>query len=483
MRLRNTPDALAIFLIVFVTSVPFFLDLANRNPAYLRDYRLNLNPDARHYVQLGRNLFLKGVYSRQQGEPYQPDMLRTPVYPVVAGSLDVMLGPGLLYAFQGICRAATSLTVYGFCARRFGRPVGLLAGVLVSVDLMLAVLAMEAMSEILFNVFATLAVLLWLQVLSEPRKGLGSVAASIALGILVGLATLIRPASLYLPLVLAIAGILCSRPGVRQLILRRAAVMFAVSVATILPWVVRNAIVFGVPRLTTADSINLVYFAGAGAYAVEFGIPLEETQQRIANEYDLATLFESNNDWVGNRGVKLLDRQQRTAIPKILAKHPRSLIKATFIGLAKSTMAHNVDVYANMSSRKWEPPGVDKLASHQYSRFFKLLFLNDPLLVFLCIWEILYAGIIGVLSIFGAVAGLRSADLRRPILYLLLIAAYYVATIAVVGLDAYSRHRAMLVPIQCVLAAVAIERWRRRAPTDESTQIPTHVNPAEFCEV
>ena len=56
-------------------------------PAYLRNYRLNENPDAVHYVLLGHNLLLHGAYSRCESPPYISDMLRTPGYPVaIAGS-------------------------------------------------------------------------------------------------------------------------------------------------------------------------------------------------------------------------------------------------------------------------------------------------------------------------------------------------------------------------------------------------------------
>ena len=81
---------------------------------------------------------------------------------------------------------------------------------------------------------------------------------------------LVRPAGLYLPLVLAAVEV----PGLvgrfdRRLV-ARVGVMLAVAYVAILPWMIRNYRLYGILKLSTADTINLVYFAAAGAYQVEY---------------------------------------------------------------------------------------------------------------------------------------------------------------------------------------------------------------------
>ena len=49
--------------------------------------------------------------------------------------------------------------------------------------------------------------------------------------------------------------------------------------------------------ISTADTINLVYFCGAGAFSVERGVSLEKAQEQIQNEYHLVSLIQSNNHW------------------------------------------------------------------------------------------------------------------------------------------------------------------------------------------
>ena len=74
----------------FGINAAIFAGIAIKNPEYLLDYRLNSNPDAVHYVLIGRNMLLHGQFSRSEGAPYAPDMLRTPIYPLFSGRLDVI---------------------------------------------------------------------------------------------------------------------------------------------------------------------------------------------------------------------------------------------------------------------------------------------------------------------------------------------------------------------------------------------------------
>src|SRR5437879_2939900 len=85
-------DLAGIVLLALATNAVIVLCIMSSNPRYLLDYRQNGNPDAAHYVLLGENFWTKGVYSRQSAPPYQPDVLRTPIYPLLAGSVQALLG-------------------------------------------------------------------------------------------------------------------------------------------------------------------------------------------------------------------------------------------------------------------------------------------------------------------------------------------------------------------------------------------------------
>src|SRR4051794_39038580 len=97
-------DAILIALTAIAIDTFVALYIGTNRPSYLCDYRLSLNPDAEHYVLLGRNYWRYGVYSRMSHDPYELDVMRTPIYPLVVGGLDLIHGVWVVFAFQGACR-------------------------------------------------------------------------------------------------------------------------------------------------------------------------------------------------------------------------------------------------------------------------------------------------------------------------------------------------------------------------------------------
>ncbi|MFH1484824.1 MAG: hypothetical protein ABIH46_02030, partial [Chloroflexota bacterium] len=102
----TTRTVLAVILACLGINLGIGALIAVNRPAYLADYRLSTNPDAKQYVLLGRNLLLHGHYSRCQQPPYLPDMMRTPVYPLFAGGLDIVGKAGAIYLVQAVLHAA-----------------------------------------------------------------------------------------------------------------------------------------------------------------------------------------------------------------------------------------------------------------------------------------------------------------------------------------------------------------------------------------
>ena len=67
---------------------------------YFRNATLNPYPDAKDYLLLGKNLREQGVFSRD--ENLEPDLLRTPGYPVLIGLLCADQFPARIYAVQSV---------------------------------------------------------------------------------------------------------------------------------------------------------------------------------------------------------------------------------------------------------------------------------------------------------------------------------------------------------------------------------------------
>lgn len=467
-------DLLLIALVAVALNGLIALGIGQQNQEYFVDYRLNANPDAVHYVRLGQNLWSMGVYSRMKEPPYQLDVMRTPVYPVLAGALT--LGGSAawpLYLFQFLCSVGTSWLIYAITRQCLSvlRPSepesrganwpALAAGMFGALDVSLSVLNFEAMSEPLFALLSTAAVFLWLRGMFGQQATGQRITTSLTLGIVLALAILTRPAALYLPVVFGAVQLVRGLSVRSRHQVLTAIVTAAVAYAAIIPWIVRNSQTFGIARLTTADTINLVYFAGAGAYQVEHGITREEAQERISAEYGLVSLVQANNYWLTDQPVKEMDDEQRRAVPAILSKYPQSLVISTCLGISKAALSHNVVGLAALRHEEWHAPGFATLFQQGPAAFAQRASVNSPTLLIAFAWSIALTLIAYLLAGTGIVLGIRGAATRGMTFSLLAVIGYYALTIGVVGLDAYMRHRSMVLPLVFTFAGLGLRRLTR----------------------
>jgi len=469
-RPQEWRDGLWIGVFVICIHAAVLLFLALERPEYLLNYQTNNNPDARHYVLLGENVWSKGVYSRQVEPPYSPDIVRTPVYPLVAGGFQVLFGViWPLYVAQAFFSVGTAWASYKLGTLLWGRRIGLIAASIYGLDLMLVILDYQAMSESLFIFLATSAVAWWAHLLMLPRDTRRAVWSHGWLGVLLSLAIYVRPGGLYLPLVMCVCEIALILSRRLSLSLYAPIVMIIVVCGTLSPWVVRNQVIYGVPRLTTADTINLAYFAAAGAYQMRYGIDLESAQARIAEEFHLTPLVETNNFWLAKEDVATMDRRQRAAAQRIILESLPAMARSSLLGVIKSTIAHNTADLAEAAGMMWNPPGMAKLAQGKFAEFCSVLLQNHPVLVGVFLWQILFSALVFFLGSIGVFKMLLRQDNGRVVaICLIAVVAYYVATIMVVGMEAYARHRSIIVPIWIVFAAVGLaaitSKQERRSP-------------------
>lgn len=448
-----------------------WVTIAIGRTGYLTDYRLTTNPDARHYVELGENFFARGHYSRQDGPPFTPDVMRTPVYPLVAGALFHFSGVVWpLFLFNVICHLLTIAGVHRI-GRLFGDTIASVASAMYALNPMPALQCFETMSEPLFTAIVTWLTWLWLSRWPDGRWSRGH---AIGLGLMAGVAILTRPAGLYLPVALVLATLLFSWFWRRRL--RPAAGWSAVFLLTtgivVAPWIVRNAAVHQFPRLTNADTINLLYFAAAGCYAEEQGIPLQDAQARVAERFSVPTLRETNNFWVVP-GIRLaqVDDRQRAAARVLIAERPIACVRSTTKGIGKSLLSHNTETLAHAAGLTWTPPRLGAAVSGDLMTFAAGLSRNSLILQLVFALEIAIAVgmLIGVAL--AAWVWLRDRSVRLLVLSVVAVVAYHLLTIAVVGLDAYYRFRTTLEPVWFVLATVGLVtatawlRNRRRVQT------------------
>ena len=191
-----------------------------------------LTPDSQGY-------FLPG-WELAHGLGFGPELRRTPAYPLFIGLVVFLLGDdlrGLTLAQHGLGVLTAGLT-YALGRRAFGRLAGLLAGLAVAVSGPLLVYEHTLMTEALFTVLLTLAVLLALVALRRPTR-----APLLAAGLALAAVSLTRPvADVLLPLLplALLAHHRAWRPALRG------TAWFALGLGLLLvPWMARNALAHG----------------------------------------------------------------------------------------------------------------------------------------------------------------------------------------------------------------------------------------------
>jgi 4-amino-4-deoxy-L-arabinose transferase-like glycosyltransferase len=433
-----------------VLNAASLLAIAFYNPDYLRNYRLNPNPDAAHYVLLGRNIWLQGAYSRSEGPPYVPDIFRTPVYPLFAGGLDILGRPLLVYCVQMILHGLTVLSVYVLADRMYGDRAAFFAALLTAVHPTLIALNVQTMSEALF---VLLLVVTALALQSALCSGAGPL-PYFAAGCLIGLATLVRPAGLYLPLVLiAYVAVAAARTGRVRDSARRAGALALGATVWIAPWIVRNYAEFGIPTLTTNDTVVLVYFTGAGAFQGHYGIERGAAADLIKTEFGIHSEEDMWNYHSRGLSPAAMDREARRAVIPVLTRFPADLCRSCGLGLTKALFSHDAGIVGRILNIPWHSPGAVGLARFD-DRAWEGLLASHPVLISAFIAPFAVNAVLVPLAVVGVVVAVRRG---RPATWLsILLMAYFVLTCAASGIDgAYTRFSAPVLPFAAVFAGLA----------------------------
>jgi 4-amino-4-deoxy-L-arabinose transferase-like glycosyltransferase len=182
-------------------------------------------------------------------------------------------------AVQLLLAAATIWLIYGITlswTHRRGAALG--AALLAAIEPMSIVFSSLLMTETLFTFLFVLSIQRLLRYLSTQ-----SLAALIQTALLLAVATLVRPVSYYLPTILAamlLAHALWRSAGLRRAA-SYAAIFWAVSMAPLVAWQVRNYVETGYSGFAAIADFNLYFFHGASVLAHQHGQSMETVQNEM----------------------------------------------------------------------------------------------------------------------------------------------------------------------------------------------------------
>ena len=223
-----------------------------------------LRADAGHYFMYAYNLRHKHVYSGQIGDPedlhspVSPDAVRPPGYPLfLAPFVDGLPNKNLIHRIltaQVILSVLTLLFSFLFFRSFIAMPVALAASLLVALSPHLIVSNSYLLTETLFCFLLVLAAWVLSLFMKKPSLWLGG-----TFGVLIGVASLVRPSLQYFPVVVGLywIGSYGWRRGLRFSI-----VLLLGFVLCFSPWIARNLITLASP----SDKTLMINFLHHGMY-------------------------------------------------------------------------------------------------------------------------------------------------------------------------------------------------------------------------
>ena len=250
-------------------------------PWIRRPDRVILRSDALAITRLATNLAPTEFHQHSRA----PEALRTPCIRSSRFFLRVFgPHPWIVLLAQVVLDSLACALLFATLEKFIPRFAAFLAALFYAFDPFLVFLSVTLMSEVLF-VFACVVALRFLAIAVERRFEPPSLIPLAAAAMAFGLASLVRPIAMYLPVVLC-PFLLVSLRDRPRLALKVASVFAIVFVATLSPWMARNLASFGAISLSTSGPYNLLVWNVGPMEMTRTGRPALETRDRLLAEAD-----------------------------------------------------------------------------------------------------------------------------------------------------------------------------------------------------
>jgi 4-amino-4-deoxy-L-arabinose transferase-like glycosyltransferase len=445
----------AVILVVIGVLIRFGLWLwVSRNPPLL------IQGDGIGYERIARNVIEGNGFSMDATPPYTLDMLRTPGYPLFLIGVYLAVGyrPEIVTLIQVVLSLITLYVAYRLAVHLFDARAAWIALALMAVDIGTIILANVTLTESLFMVLLLPATYCLFKELDAPRRLTWMAAA----GVLLGFATLVRPVSLYLVLLLLPFVWWAMRRPWQEMAVRAVTLLVAFLLA-LSPWSYRNLRDFGSPNISLAQTVTITYYAKY-LRASLYHTPLSEQEPYFEKE----VLRE-----LGDRAVSpvemnnLIEAKARAEI----MQHPVEYVALYAKSVALMLVLPNTNFLANILGILDHPTGLiadmrtrSLTENIQALMDFSARFLAgspDQALFFAAlVAEVLTTFLTYTLAIVGTIVGLRRQH-KMTVVLLLVISGYFFVVTGPIGTG---RYRLPAMPYLMMLAGygfVQIEAWRQ----------------------
>lgn len=404
--------------------------------------------DSPGYYELARNIIDQGRFVSVDDKSF-PESFRTPGYPLfIAGVLLIFNNNNLISFIQIILAALSVVWLYKIARLFFDKKIAIGASLLLLLEPSAIYYANLVLSDSLF-VFLLL-LLIWFFVRS-PKSASQELWFKFLAGLILGLATLVRPIGQYLFFILLLYFIVYyfKKFNKQKFI---AIILFILGVALVVsPWMIRNKKLFDTWEISSASGLVLYNYTLPMHYAQANDMTLDEARQ----------IFDKQSNKTGNQGYDMslfLTSELKNKSLKYLQDNFGSYLKFHLIKTIPIFFTDGLrDILYQIKANTSGMPNISSYIMHgQFGELASNL-LKSKLNISLFFGGVLAWTIINLAALWGFIRLLFNSPKKR--FYFIILSAILILYFSLVtGPIANSRYRLPFEPFVFILASYGFSK-------------------------
>jgi 4-amino-4-deoxy-L-arabinose transferase-like glycosyltransferase len=386
------------------------------------------------------------------------DTFRTPGYPMFIALFYSLFGeaPWVVLLAQAFVDLATMYVIFKIGQLVFTERVGLIAAALFAFDTNTMFATTTLLTETLFVCVLMAGFYCYLRALLRF-----DLASAVAGGLLLALATLIRPVAEYFFVILIVFALLWMTAGTVKSRLRTAAILSLAFALTIAPWAYRNYALYDTVALSSIQGENLLFWQVTYARTWETGRAPEDIEAEFRAEAASRGYQDGGNPFENAAIAQELAVEYINSHPLAYASRLMTGILHTFTNLGTAGIAKTLGFTATQL-----PPEVMFSSDSELQLVSRFFATKTPFEI--AIGMFVLCMLIAHYSAFALGATTLLASRRLAILILFCMAiAYFAVTSGPIGL---ARFRLPMTPLYLLIGSVFIDRLLERTRARRAAQ-------------
>jgi 4-amino-4-deoxy-L-arabinose transferase-like glycosyltransferase len=428
------------------------------------------HPDSSSYFRMALLVLKSGVSALTHIPPSHFEAQRPWGYPLLLAGLYHLVGirQSWVTIIQVLCSVGTVLMTFLLGRRLFGMRAGLLAAFLLAIDPASVCASQVILSETVFTMLLMPALILLIhrgdaETAENSRRPplLGgefrAALKLIAAGLLLALATFIRPVSYYLIPILALVVLI--QDGIRRVNCRPAlARMVAFLILPLLlvgGWRVYRQAATGVSQFSGMEGVNTLFYRAGGTLSVKQHRTLQDVYKELGyapgNLYPFAGYFALHPDTARLNPAQLSRRWTREGW-RIILRNPIPFVLMEVRSLGQMLFDPGTFDLAHLAGfdSYWDAGELGQWLQKDWGRFFAVVWdRHREVFIMSLAGLLLLVGCYGGVALWFARAG--TADWTRAPILLAVVLLYFVLISA--GPESASRFRVPFAPLLMLFAA------------------------------